>query len=48
MRTAPFGASPQASEAPAKTVRPAMKTSRRPNRSASLPPVSMKAANVSA
>src|SRR5262249_42737472 len=48
IRTALFGASPQASEAPAKTVSPAMKTSRRRNRSASLPPVSMKAANVRA
>ena len=44
----PFEASPQASEAPVKITRPVMKMSRRPSRSASFPPISMKAANASA
>ena len=48
IRNPPFGASPQASEAPVKTVRPTMKIRRRPKKSASLPPISMKAAKVSA
>ena len=48
IRKPPFGASPHASDAPVKTTRPIMKISRRPSRSASLPPVSMNAANVSA
>ena len=41
-------ASPHASDAAVNTARPATNISRRPSRSASLPPVSMNAANVSA
>ncbi len=41
-------ARPQASEEAVKTASPATNTSRRPNRSASLPPVSISAPNVSA
>ena len=48
IRKPPFGASPQASDAPVKIASPTMKMRRRPSRSASLPPVSMNAANVSA
>ena len=48
IRNPALGASAQASEEPLKTARPMTKTRRRPNRSASLPPVSMSAANVSA
>ena len=48
IRKPPFGARPQARLAPVKTARPTMKISRRPRKSASLPPVSMNAANVSA
>ena len=42
-----FGASPHASEESANSARPISNTSRRPYRSASLPPVSMRTANVS-
>ena len=48
IRKLALGASPQASEAPVKIARPTMKRRRRPKRSASLPPVSRKAPNVSA
>ena len=48
IRKPPFGARPQARDAPVKTARPTMKISRRPRKSASLPPMSMNAANVSA
>ena len=41
-------ARPQASEASVKTTSPAMKIRRRPSRSASFPPVSMRTPNVSA
>jgi hypothetical protein len=42
------GASAHASDEPLKTARPITNMSRRPYRSASLPPVSISAANVSA
>jgi hypothetical protein len=48
IRNPALGASAQASEELAKTARPAMNRRRRPRRSASLPPVSISAANVSA
>ena len=48
IRKPPLGARPHASDAPVKTTRPVMNISRRPSRSASFPPVSMNAANVSA
>ena len=44
----PLVASPQASDEAANTTSPAMKMRRRPRKSASLPPVSMSTANVSA
>ena len=46
--TSPPPASPQASDEAVKTTSPITKIRRRPSRSASLPPVSMKAPNVSA
>jgi hypothetical protein len=48
MSTSPLSASPQANEEAVKMASPATKMSLRPKRSASLPPVSMRAANVSA
>ena len=48
IRKLPLGASPQARLAAVKTASPIMKINRRPRKSASLPPVSMNAANVSA
>ena len=48
IRTFAFGESPQAREAAVKITRPTMKMKRRPKRSASLPPVSMSTAKVSA
>ena len=47
-RKLPLGASPQARLAAVKTARPIMKIRRRPRKSASLPPISMNAAKVSA
>ena len=44
----PLVASPQASDDAVKIARPVMKMRRRPRKSASLPPVSMSTANVSA
>ena len=48
MRKPALGASPQASDESVKTTMPTMKIRRRPYRSASLPPVIISAANVSA
>jgi hypothetical protein len=48
MRKPALGASAHASEEPEKTARPATNMSRRPKRSASLPPVSISAAKLSA
>jgi len=47
MRMPPLAASPEASEATVKTARPAWKTRRRPNTSASRPPTSSSPARVS-
>ena len=48
IRKCALGAKPQASEARVKMSRPTMKILRRPSMSASLPPVSIRTANVSA
>ena len=48
IRTVALPASPQASDDTVKIASPTTKISRRPNRSASFPPVSMSAPNVSA
>ncbi len=48
IRKCALGARPQASEARVKMARPTMKILRRPSMSASLPPVSISTANVSA